>query len=52
MDPAKRPLKRIQRVVELAPRIIHRLHLLAEPDSLLHLNVVLLDAILDLASKI
>src|SRR5215510_4091117 len=49
---AKRLLKLVQRVIEPAPRLIHGLHLLAESDPLLHLNVVLLDAILYLTFKV
>ena len=49
---AEYPLKLVQRVIELAPRFIHRLYLLAEPDPLLHLDIVLLDAILYLTLKV
>jgi hypothetical protein len=51
IDFAQRSLKFVQRVIEPAPRFIHGLHLFAKLDPLLHLNVVLFDAILDLATK-
>ena len=52
MNLAEGLLKLVQRVIEPAPPIIQRLYLLAKLDMLLHLNVVLLDAIFDLTFKI
>src|SRR5262249_60948258 len=49
---AERFLKFVQRIIEPTPPIIQGLHLLAKLDPFLHLNVVLLDAILYLTFKI